>query len=568
MRGPDDRLPEAADPDAELARLRAELERKDQELARLRVEMERGRAVQDTAAQIRRIFHHVPIGMFESTPDGKYRYVNAAVARMLGYDSPEELVRVVNASSIAEAIYADPEQRMRYLEEQDAQGEEWKIFENRYRRKDGGVVEALLTFDRLTDPVSGEERLYGFVLDITERKRAERALQEAKEEAEAANRAKSSFLANMSHEIRTPMNGIMGMLHLAGLRSRSPRVRKYLDLADRSAGHLLHLINDVLDFSKLEAGMAVLAEEPFSLRDEVEAVTEPFAAACRDRDVDLEWDVDPAVPDAVLGDPGRLRQVLGNLVGNACKFTDRGGVRVRVRPGGAAADEQGLPVRFEVRDTGMGIPAAQQGRIFESFEQGHASAHPEYGGTGLGLAISRRLVELMGGSLAVESEEGVGSTFWFVLPLRPDRAAARPAERETQSVGSGHGLRILVAEDNRINQIYIQDLLETEGHSAELVETGQAVLEALAREPFDLVLMDIRMPGMTGDEAARIIRTDPPPGVDPSVPLVALTAYALRNEQDRYMRSGFDAYLTKPLQTDQLQSLLAGLRSDSPAAPQ
>jgi signal transduction histidine kinase/ActR/RegA family two-component response regulator len=396
--------------------------------------------------------------------------------------------------------------------------------------------------------------------DITERKRHEDAVHQAREAAEQANRAKSEFLSNMSHEIRTPMNGIMGTMQLALLKTKNPKVREYLELGMSSAAHLLDLINDVLDLSKIEAGKLQTTVKPFSLREEVGSTVEALNSTALDKDLALELSIADNVPDRLLGDAGHLRQVLANLVGNALKFTERGRVFVRVAAAPQGWDEELSPLRFEVEDTGIGIPEDMLERIFESFEQVPGSAHVKYGGTGLGLTISRRLVELMGGAIEVRSRPGRGSLFSFTAQFMIAPGDAQPEERVRVPRARTRPLRILVAEDNRINQIYVRELLSELGHEVDVAETGRAALDKLAHEGgFDLVLMDIRMPEMSGDEAVRIIRQNPPPGVDPRLPVVALSAYALRGEIDRYMQNGFTAYLTKPIDPRQLDEVLANV---------
>jgi CheY-like chemotaxis protein len=341
-------------------------------------------------------------------------------------------------------------------------------------------------------------------------------------------------------------------------KSRDAQVKEYLELSKESALNLLDIINDILDLSKIEAGKMTVSNEPFGLRKVLEYTIEPFAIAARRKGLTLDYSFDRSAPDRVLGDAGRLRQVLNNLLGNALKFTTKGGIDIFVEPVDRKSDRTAT-CRFSIRDTGIGIPAQKLEAIFDSFEQAHASSATMCGGTGLGLAISKRLVEIMGGEIKVQSRENVGSTFTFTIVF--DLPETLVEKEETVGVEQYHGrpLHILAAEDNRMNRVFIKAILEASGHTVVLVETGRAAIEKLAGEKFDVVLMDIRMPDMDGDEAARTIRNQPPEGVNPNVPIIAMTAYALRDEIDLYMQSGFNAYLTKPIEVEKLNKILSEL---------
>jgi CheY-like chemotaxis protein len=351
------------------------------------------------------------------------------------------------------------------------------------------------------------------------------------------------------------MNGNMGMIHLAMLRSKEPAVKEYLELADESAAHLLGLINDILDLAKIEAGKIAVLNEPFSIRGELAYTVEPYIIAAGKKGLALHCKIDENLPDRVVGDRGRLRQVLSNLVDNSLKFTESGGIDIAVETIGQNTN-RAVSCRFSVRDTGIGIPAHKLLEVFESFEQAHVSSLAKYGGTGLGLTISKRLVELMGGEIKAESREYAGSTFSFTLELGLAAPAAETDETPSCNRYLGRPLHILVAEDNQVNRIYIRAILAESGHSVEMAGTGREAIEKLAQGRFDAVLMDIRMPEMDGDEAVRIIRNDPPECVNPNIPIIALTAYALEEEIDRYMQSGFDAYLTKPVGIEELKKAL------------
>ena len=393
----------------------------------------------------------------------------------------------------------------------------------------------------------------GLIQDCDARKRQQIALTEAQQAAEQATEAKAAFLANMSHEIRTPLNGVMGVLHLLKSETLSAEGRSMLEEALSCGQMLADLLNDVIDFSKIEAGRLDLACEPLdpaALATSVARMLRPQAEAqglqlIVDADRDLGW---------VRADPVRLRQALFNLLGNAVKFTERGHVVIRCRRGDAGV------LRFEVEDTGVGIPPEAQDRIFQRFDQGDASTTRRFGGSGLGLAITKRLAELMGGAVGFSSTQSVGSTFWLEVAVEPAAAQPQPAAAPDAVLD---GVRVLVVEDNATNRLIATKLLEQLGASVETAEDGYLGVEAAARGGFDLILMDVQMPGIDGLEAARRIR-----GLGAAtagVPIVALTANVLAHQRAAYLEAGMDGVVGKPISPTALLTEIA--RLSGAAAP-
>ncbi len=397
-------------------------------------------------------------------------------------------------------------------------------------------------------------------------------------EAAKASAAKSEFLANMSHEIRTPLNGIIGMTNLALDTKLTMEQSDYLETVKFSADALLTVINDILDFSKIEADKIDLEEVAFSLIDCVEGALKTIAHRANEKGLELLCDIAPEVPQTVAGDPGRLRQVLLNLIGNALKFTAEGEVGIRVVVD--AIEEKASIMHFIIFDSGVGIAPEKLEMIFDSFTQADVSTTRQFGGTGLGLTISRRLVQLMGGQMWVESELGAGSRFHFTLRLitvannaavtgSPTSPVMRvlhakqdvlPAPLTTRSLPDksdrSRGLHILLAEDNRVNQMVAQRSLEKRGHQVVIAETGEEALEALAQRSFDVVLMDVHMPGIDGIEATKAIR-EKEKSTGLHQPVVAMTALAMIGDRERCLAAGMDGYLSKPIDLQKLDEVLA-----------
>ncbi|MDD5296507.1 MAG: ATP-binding protein [Rhodocyclaceae bacterium] len=386
-------------------------------------------------------------------------------------------------------------------------------------------------------------------------------LMRAKEAAEAGGRAKATFLAAMSHEIRTPMNGIIGMTELALDSHPGEEVRRYLEVVRSSGESLMTVLNDILDYSKIDAGRMGLESVPLDPRQVVAEVGELFSSRCLEKRVGLIIRVEPEVPGRVLGDPVRLRQVLSNLVSNAVKFTTQGSVTVEVAIIPRAGEK--LRLSFRVADTGIGIAPEKLSGIFDPFIQAEDFTTRRYGGTGLGLAISRRIVQLMGGELLVHSEPGSGSTFHFALPMVAvtESGEAQGPVVQAKAEARGKGRRILVAEDALPNQILIRELLRKQGYDCALVEDGFAALDAWATGGFELVLMDVQMPGLSGLDATRRIRNKEH-GTGQHIPIVALTANAFESDRQDCLEAGMDAFLSKPFKADQLFTLVERLLPD------
>ncbi len=436
--------------------------------------------------------------------------------------------------------------------------------ETKVIRKDGSIIDVDLSVNILKDEHGKIIGSVGMLQDITEQKRANELILQAKLAAEEANSAKSVFLAKMSHEVRTPMNAIIGMIDMTLDTPLNEEQKDNLKIAKDAADSLLSLINDILDLSRAQVGKVVIEELEIIVPDIVKNVCKSLMVLARNKGVDVVWSIDPAIPRLLIGDPVRMRQVLVNLVNNAIKFTNKGKVQVNVNL--KSLTNKDCELVFEVIDNGIGISPKNLPAIFDVFTEAHNTTARRYGGTGLGLAICKKIVEMMKGSIEVESTEGVGSTFRFsiIFGFKPESLGI-PSDGQPGSTPSGpvmppemHNLRILVAEDNMVNQRIVVRILEKFGWKVIAVNNGQEVLNTLNSQTFDVVLMDDNMPMLNGVEATQIMRREEKQ-TGLHVPVIAMTANAMAGDRERYIASGMDGYVSKPIDRNALYEEIVSL---------
>ncbi len=540
-----------------------ELEIQNEELQEVRDRLE------ESGKYLNDLFHYAPVGYIVLNSKGEIQDINNTASEYFGYKKEgltgQRLLSTLPPDNFLE-YSACIKDVMEYKTPQRA--------EIQFRNKNGKNFWARM--DLIILPCEKEPVILCSLLDITREKKAEQSLRDfnaklegivenrtkemkkALARAEKANEAKKSFLANISHELRTPLSGINGMVQMVKMTPLNQEQEEYINTIDEATRSLLVIINDLLDLSKIEAGKIDLKPELFDVSVIIDKEIHAFSLEAERKNIGLKKIIPEEIPGFVYGDPARLRQVLRNLIKNALKFTPDGFVTVGVYL--EEENESAVRLCFYIRDTGIGIPPEQRDKLFQAFSQ---IDNPEYvnrEGTGLGLAISRQLVELMGGDIGVNSERHKGSEFFFTLSFdkaKENNISDSSVTVEKTDFDNISSLRILLAEDNLFNQKFISRLLKKQGHEITIAENGKEVLSAIETDTFDLVLMDIQMPEMDGIEATRYIRQADDRHPNKNVPIIALTAYSMKGDRERFIDSGMNDYISKPVNIQDLKKVIA-----------
>ncbi len=501
--------------------------------------------------KFRTIFKNAPVGIFQTTSDGKILDINPKMAKMTGCSTPEETL--ANYKDLGSDLYLSPERRREFLEIINREGA-INSFEYQAVRKDGSIAWFSMNAAIREKMPDGSYLIDGFTVDVTERKRFEDALESSKNEAQTANRAKSEFLANMSHEIRTPFNGILGMLQLLQGTELNEEQKEYVDMAASSSNRLQRLLSDILDLSRMEANKMEIREEEFKLGEVVQSVREIFRQAAEKNKNGLKVYVDGNIPENVFGDHTRLTQILFNLVGNACKYTQKGEIDLQ-----AYLLTNHPRILFAVTDTGKGIPDDKLHQALETFTQvndNNSTYTRKFEGAGLGLPLIKRLVHLMGGNASIVSRENEGTTVYVSLPFNfpPSSKDSPEMQKSKGKQPENKAFRILLVDDEKATQLYIRNLLEKSGYVVTVTENGQNALGELGNNGYACILMDIQMPVLDGVEATKRIRNEIPGGKD--IPIIALTAYAMTGDREKFLQAGMDDYVAKPVNKNTLLEVL------------
>ncbi|AJF07274.1 CheR family methyltransferase [Geoalkalibacter subterraneus] len=515
--------------------------------------------LQQSEQRLKVVIANMPAMVFAADAEGRLVFWNKECERVTGYQAEE----VVGNSLIADRLFIDAEQRRAWMEVCHGVSDAYQDLELEIRCRDGSRKTILWGNGSCYCTIPDWD-IWGTAIDITERKETEKALQKAREASDNANRAKSDFLANVSHEIRTPLTIIKSAHELLSESPLSSYQHQFLNMAQSSADTLMRLIEDLLDFSRIEARRLTLESTPFDLIDMVETTLAGFAMESAKKKLPIHFHCDESVPRQIIGDSLRLRQVLTNLLSNAVKFTDRGSIDLRITlRRDEKIDKDSAMLFFSVEDTGIGIPPDKLSLLFQSFSQVDTSATRRYGGTGLGLAITQRIITLMGGEIWVESTEGEGSRFFFTIPalaaeiIQPaaDTGKQSPPPTDEQSETVNDEVRILVAEDESMIRHLVGTVLERKGWTVIGARDGKEAMSHLENEIFDLVLMDIQMPHLDGIEVTRILRQKEAE-IGRRTPVIALTAHAGEDDRRRFLRAGMDGRITKPIKIgDFLQTI-------------